>query len=212
MYLLPKSFFLTPDVVSLARQLIGKMIRTEMNGQETTAMITETEAYQAPEDKASHAFNFRRTKRTQTMFLPGGHAYVYLNYGIHHLFNVVTGPEGLPHAILIRAILPVENQKLQCERRKLKSFNWHSGDFNGPGKISQALGITTQLDAVDLTKEKSPIQLLDAGIWINPDSILARPRIGIPYAEEYVDKPWRFTLDQAMKFNAPGNISNSAGA
>lgn len=212
MYLLPKSFFLNTDVVSLARQLIGKMIRTEVDGKVTIAMITETEAYQAPEDKASHAYNFRRTKRTQTMFLRGGHAYVYLNYGIHHLFNIVTGPEGLPHAVLIRAIIPVENQVLQCERRKLNSPGWQIKDFDGPGKISQALGITTRWDAVDLTDENAPVQLLDAGIKIEPDAILARPRIGIPYAEEYIGKPWRFTLDQAMKFSAPGIISNSAGA
>ncbi len=212
MYLLPNSFFLTTDVVSLARQLIGKMIRTELDGQVTTAMITETEAYKAPEDKASHAYNFKRTRRTQTMFLAGGRAYVYLNYGIHHLFNVVTGPEELPHAILIRAIIPVDNHQLQCERRKLSSLNWKLKDFDGPGKISQALGITTQLDAVVLTKEGSPVQLLDAGILIEPIDILARPRIGIPYAEEFIGKPWRFTLVQAIKFSAPGNISNSAGA
>lgn len=207
MYLLPKSFFLSTDVVSLARQLIGKMIRTEVDGEMTIAMITETEAYKAPEDKASHAYNFRRTKRTQTMFLPGGHAYIYLNYGIHHLFNVVTGPEGLPHAVLIRAIIPVENVQLHCERRKLASHNWHIKDFNGPGKISQALGITTRQDAVDLTSESSPVQLLDAGMFIPPDQILARPRIGIPYAEEFIEKPWRFTMDQVMKFSAPGMIS-----
>lgn len=192
---LTRSYFLNPDVVFLARDLLGKIIRTDFNGAICTGMITETEAYRAPEDKASHAYKNKRTKRTEVLFGPGGYAYVYLNYGIHHLFNLVTGPEGMAHAVLIRGIVPINNIEIQMKRRK-KPVN--KGPmvqlFNGPGKLSQALGITTLHTGLDLCDTHCPIQILDAGIIYHDAQIWAGPRIGIDYAEEWASVPWRFMV------------------
>jgi len=195
--LLPREYYLASDVVSLAKDLIGKYIRSATNNSYCMAMITETEAYRAPEDRASHAFGNRRTARTEVMFGNGGHAYIYLNYGLHHLFNVVTGPPGTAHAILIRAVIPVENGELMVQRRKESGFRGKERDlFNGPGKLSFAMGISTAQNGADLCNPLSPIVLLDGALRIPEEQIMAGPRIGIEYAKEWAEMPWRFQLKE----------------
>lgn len=187
---LPKDFYLSEDVVALSQALLGKFIVTEHQGERTAGMIVETEAYRGAEDRASHAFNHRRTARTETMYREGGVAYIYLCYGIHHLFNVVTAPEGCPHAVLVRAIEPFEGQEIMMARRGMKKRATHL--TAGPGVLTQALGITTALDGSLLTSKM--IWLEDRGIQIAKKDILASPRVGIDYAKEHRNLPWRFRL------------------
>ena len=193
--ILPREYYLEHDVLFLAKDLLGKVIRTAIGGVVCAAWIVETEAYRAPEDRASHAYGNRRTPRTERMFGPGGFAYVYLNYGIHHLFNVVTGPQEVAHAVLLRAIFPKENVMPQYERRNRKLQEAIDPKlFDGPGKAAQAMGIRTSHDGVDLCRADSVITLHDAGAIIPDQMILKRPRIGIDYAGEWKEKPWRFTV------------------
>ena len=150
----------------------------------------EAEAYAGPEDRASHAYNGRRTSRTEIMFQEGGVAYVYLCYGIHHLFNIVTNVEGIPHAVLIRAIVPIDGIDLMLRRRDKKAVI--SKLTGGPGTVTQALGIHTTHSGTDLTGHQ--IWLEDRGIVVPDDQITAGPRVGVNYAGEYTTKPWRFRL------------------
>ncbi|MCB0637835.1 MAG: DNA-3-methyladenine glycosylase [Lewinella sp.] len=190
---LPASFYQSEDTVQLARKLLGKWLVTEFDGQRTIGRIVETEAYKAPEDKACHAYLNRNTKRTRTMFLPGGVAYIYLCYGIHHLFNVVTGPEGAAHAILLRAVEPVAGTDIMLARRGLASVSKRL--TAGPGVMSQALGLHKDYDASSLTDPASPIWIAEPeGPTLAPDDIVASPRIGVDYAEECAAWPWRFYI------------------
>jgi DNA-3-methyladenine glycosylase len=188
---LPTEYCLNPDVVFLARDLLGKALMTNIDGQGITGgIIVETEAYAGEIDRASHAYGGRRTPRTETMYLQGGVAYVYLCYGMHHLFNVVTNIEGIPHAILIRGIKPIIGQEIMAMRtgktpEKLQIIN-------GPGKLTKALGITTRHDKTVLTDNK---------IWIeeysghyNENQVITGPRIGVDYAGEDALWPYRFRL------------------
>ncbi len=192
MKLLLREFYNDEDVVSIAKQLLGKRIVSRAGGFETSGIIVETEAYRAPEDKASHAYGNRRTKRTNTMFGKPGTAYIYLVYGFHHLFNVVTAPENVAHAVLIRAVEPIEGIDVMLERRNKTSPGYDL--TNGPGKWTQAFGITTGLNGLDLTSKDSLIQIFDTGTKIPDDKIIASPRVGIDYAEEWAEKPWRFRI------------------
>ncbi|MEM9835240.1 MAG: DNA-3-methyladenine glycosylase, partial [Bacteroidota bacterium] len=130
----------TPNPVKVAQSLLGVMIVTQINGRETVGKITETEAYWAPEDQASHAKNHRKTARTATFYTPAGTAYVYLCYGIHELFNVVTGASTDPHAVLIRAVEPVSGMDTMVQRRVMKTIKPQL--TAGPGVLSKALGIS----------------------------------------------------------------------
>jgi len=186
--ILSKAFYQSEDVVNIARNLLGKTILTQWNGQETSGIICETEAYKGAEDKASHAWNNRRTQRTETMFEAGGIAYVYLCYGIHHLFNVVTGPEDVPHAVLIRAIQPVRGIEHMLLRRNMSVVR--SNLCAGPGTLSKALGIEKKHNGLDL--QKSKIQILDTGIEIPENEIQCNTRIGVEYAGADALYPWRF--------------------
>ena len=168
-------------------------------------MIVETEAYRAPDDRACHAWMNRRTKRTEIMFAEGGKAYVYLCYGIHHLFNIVTGKEDMAHAILIRAVDPVENMELMLERRSMdKAKRQLTG---GPGVLSQALGIKTVHTGIDLLKKESPIWLEDRGIHFSENDIIASPRVGIAYAKECANWPWRFRVKNSKWTSKPEKVS-----
>ena len=192
MHILPKTYYCDNDVLFLARDLIGKVLVSNSDGVQSSGIIVETEAYKAPEDKASHAYNNRFTHRTKTMFEQGGIAYIYLVYGFHHMFNVVTGPAGTPHAILIRAVEPFDNTGIMLDRR---GFATTEPDLtNGPGKLTQALGISTKLNGVDLASPDSPIQIWENGFIYSDIDVIASPRVGIDFAEEYIMKPWRFRL------------------
>jgi len=153
-------------------------------------MIVETEAYNGRTDRASHAFPDVRTKRTETMYGPPGRAYVYLCYGIHHLFNVVTNKEGYADAILIRALKPEKGIEQMLERRDRNKLD--PAVSNGPGKLSQALGIKTDHDQKDLMGEE--IWIEDRNIEITDNQILTAERVGIEYAGEDARLPWRFVL------------------
>ncbi len=185
--ILPPELYLREDVVQLARELLGKVLCTRINGLYTSGMITETEAYAGITDKASHAYGNRRTSRTEVMFRKGGIAYVYLIYGIHSLFNVVTAPEGIPHAILLRAIEPLEGIDIMCERRGREPGK---GFADGPGKLSLAMGIHFSHSGLSLLGEQ--IWIEDRNIPIPEKNILAGPRIGVDYAGEDALRPYRF--------------------
>lgn len=160
MRILSADFYRREDTVQIAKELLGKVIITEFNGLLTSARIVETEAYKAPEDKACHAYLDRNTKRTRTMFLPGGVAYIYLCYGIHHLFNVVTGPEGAAHAVLIRAAEPLTGLATMLQRRGMEKLKPQLSA--GPGVMSKALGIEKHFDALSLTEPAGLIRIADA--------------------------------------------------
>jgi len=182
-------FYTRDDTLKIARELLGKtLVVPDENGNRVSGMIVETEAYQGPEDKAAHSHNNRRTKRTEIMFHKGGAAYVFFVYGMYFQFNVVTGKENVPHAILIRAVEPVEGIETMRKRRgKMPDKNLTSG----PGKLCIALGIDKGFNGLELRGEK---------VWIEENSnmlshkIAIGNRIGIDYAEEYANKPWRFWL------------------
>ena len=189
---LDKSFYVRTDVVQISCELLGKYLVTNFNGKITSGKIVETEAYRAPDDKACHAYNNRRTNRTEVMFAEGGKAYVYLCYGIHHLFNVVTAKEDMAHAALVRAVEPVDNIEVMLMRRKMKKLERRISA--GPGTLSQALGITTNWTGTDMADGDSPIWIENRGENIPPENIIASPRVGIDYAEECIDWPWRFRI------------------
>lgn len=184
---LPRSFYLRTDVTMIARDLLGKAIVTAMDGERCAGLITETEAYIGHGDRASHAYAGRRTARNEPMYGMGGTAYVYLCYGIHHLFNVVTNADGVPHAVLVRAILPVEGIPAMRLRRGSSSFT-----TSGPGTLSAALGIRTAHSGTDLLT--GPIRLEDRGHHIPDSDILVGPRIGVDYAGKDALLPYRFRI------------------
>jgi DNA-3-methyladenine glycosylase len=190
-----KDFFLDDDVVAQAQRLLGKLLVTNFDDQLTVGRIVETEAYRAPDDKACHAYNNRRTKRTEVMFQEGGTAYITLCYGIHHLFNVVTGPKGMAQAVLIRGVEPVVGKDIMLARRGLDKMSYRL--TAGPGALSRALGITTDWHGSKLTHTATPIWLSDEGIQYEKDAILASPRVGIGYAEEWKEVPWRFRVKKS---------------
>jgi DNA-3-methyladenine glycosylase len=194
---LSAEFYINPDVVTLARTLLGKILVTEFDGLRTSGYITETEAYRAPEDQASHARNNRRTARTEVMFWQGGHVYVYLCYGVHHLFNVVTGPADDAHAVLIRAIKPLEGADTMHLRRGRRPKNT-SAAIVGPGIVSQALGLHTRLSGQYMPAPGSPVWVEDAPP-VPDENILAGKRVGIAYAGAWADVPWRFQIDPSYR-------------
>ncbi len=196
--LLSLEYYQNSDIISVARDLIGKLIVTEIDDMITSGIIVETEAYKAPEDKASHAYNNRMTPRTKTMFEVGGTSYVYLIYGFHHLFNIVTGPPGLAHAVLVRAVEPVEGIDIMIKRRKKIAADYDI--TNGPGKWTSAMGITTKHNDLKLFEPESCIKIYDTGIIYASEEIFSSPRVGIPYAQDFIDKPWNYD-----RFNNQGN-------
>ncbi|TVQ66161.1 MAG: DNA-3-methyladenine glycosylase [Balneolaceae bacterium] len=188
---LPRSFYETDDVVSIARSLIGKVLMHEHSDGITSGMIIETEAYSGTNDKACHACNGRRTARTEVMYGEPGHSYIYLCYGIHHLFNVVTNRAGRADAVLIRALWPLKGMDIMQIRRGTRNL---TGLCDGPGKLTQALAITTNLNGLSLTG--GALRIEDQGFQTDQNAILQTPRIGIDYAEEDAALPWRFLISK----------------
>jgi len=187
---LPLSFYQREDVVQIARDLIGKALFTCIDEQTTGGIILETEAYRGPEDKASHAYNNRLTKRTQVMFENGGIAYVYTCYGIHQLFNVVTNTQNIPHAVLIRAFFPTHGLNTIAKRRK-KCID-EPNLATGPGSVTQALGVTKAHNGLSL--DRYPLWIEETRFSIPKNLIKASSRIGIAYAKEHALLPWRFFI------------------
>ena len=172
---LPFSFYQREDVVQIAKDLLGKVIVSVVDGNYTSGIITETEAYKGAEDKASHAYQNKRTARTEIMFGPGGFSYVYLCYGIHHLFNVVTNIQNIPHAVLIRNTVPLHGVDSMLKRRNRDDTE---NLLTGPGTLTQALGIDKEHNTISLQSENLRIEDHN----IHPEEIIESPRIGVDYA------------------------------
>jgi len=185
--ILEPAFYEREDVVTIGRELLGKVLISKIDGSLTMGKIVETEAYSGRNDKACHANNGLRTKRTEIMYKAGGHAYIYLCYGIHHLFNVVTNVEGKADAVLIRGVEPLFGMDIMKDRLRSKNQLL----TNGPASLTKSMGIT---------KELTGISLLGNQIWINDapaiptQDIVQTTRVGIDYAEEDVLLPWRFYI------------------
>lgn len=185
-------FYLRTDVLLIAQELLGKVLVTDFEGHRTAGLITETEAYRAPEDRASHAFGNRNTSRTEVMFRKGGCAYIYICYGIHHLFNVVTGPQGTAHAVLIRGIQPLEGLEWMLERRKADRLR--PALTTGPGSLSQALGLYSRDTGQSLTAPDTPIWLEDRGVQVSGDGLCSGRRVGVESAGESALWEWRYWI------------------
>ncbi|WLD92468.1 DNA-3-methyladenine glycosylase [Alkalihalobacillus sp. AL-G] len=191
---LSKSFYEQPTL-QLAKELLGKEVIYESENGQVGGRIVEVEAYKGPEDKAAHSFGGRRTTRTEIMFGPPGFIYMFLIYGMHNCFNIVSGPEGKPEAILIRAIEPTIGVETMLQNRfpNVHTFkNSHLKTLtNGPGKLCKALGITMKQYGWSLTN--SPVMVTE-GTDVYESEISIGPRINIDYAGEHIHLPWRFWI------------------
>lgn len=187
---LPGSFYLRRNVLHVARDLLGKIVITNKDGIITSARIVETEAYAGVLDRASHAFGARRTNRNEVMYGDGGRAYIYLCYGIHHLFNVVTNIVGIPHAVLVRAAEPVLGIEAMLERSGKPKLD--KTLTRGPGNFSRALGIYTSDNGIAL--DSKVLSIVDDGFRFPRRDIHASPRIGVDYAGVDAQLPYRFYI------------------
>lgn len=187
--ILKRDFYTRTDTLRVARELLGKLLVVPSEGGgRVSGRVVEVEAYLGVEDKGAHSYGGRRTRRTETMFGVGGRAYVFFVYGMHHQFNVVTGPEGLPHVVLVRAVEPEEGVEVMRSRRPVPKERELT---SGPGKLCRALGIDLTFDGEDLTTGRR-VWLEETGVRFKPEEIATGPRIGIDYAAEDALKPWRF--------------------
>ena len=187
---IPVSYYKNSDTLELSKDILGKKLVTKVNNQITSGIIVESEAYLGVADRASHAFDNKLTSRTSIMYEEGGISYIYLCYGMHSLFNIVTNNKGIPEAILIRAIKPIDGISMMCKRRNMKEKSYNL--TNGPGKLSQALGITKKLNRQSLHGDD--IWLEDIKISFKNNNILSSPRIGVDYAGTDAKLPYRFYI------------------
>jgi len=183
-------FYLRDNTIQISKDLLGKFLFTKSKGIITGGMIVETEAYTGINDRASHVYNNKKTTRTKTMYKNGGISYVYLCYGMHHLFNIITNKKKHPHAILVRAIEPTKGLKKMISRRNIKSNQYNL--TNGPAKLTKALNI--DLNDNNICLVNSRIWLEDRKNFLLDSNIIKTTRIGIDNAGEYVNKPWRFYI------------------
>jgi len=184
---LPSSFYTYSNVLAITRNLLGKYLMTRIDGIITGGYIVEAEAYNGVVDKASHAYGGRLTQRTQTMHQAGGIAYVYLCYGIHEMFNVVTSTKGEPHAILIRSVVPTDGIEEIELRRNMPASK--PAITSGPGSVAKALGISRKVNGFDL--QGDVIWIEDRGLTFSDEEIVAAPRVGVDYAAEDALLPYR---------------------
>lgn len=186
---LPDQFYQREDVLQISKDLLGKALLTQIDEKEATGgIIVETEAYAGPQDRASHAYANRKTPRNEAMYLAGGVSYVYVCYGIHRLFNVVTNINGIPHAILIRAIQPTDGIPMILQRRQKHRLSREV--TGGPGSLTKALGITESHNKISL--QGPTIWIENRGIVV--EEIIESPRVGIDYAGDDALLPWRFRI------------------
>lgn len=191
---LDRAFYNRESLV-VAKELLGKVLVHEVNGQKIVAKIVETEAYMGIEDKAAHSYGGRRTQRVEVMYGGPGFSYVFIVYGMYHCFNVVTMEEGIPQAVLIRAVEPIEGFELMAHNRYKKPFNELKksqiyGLTNGPGKLCKALLIDKSINGEDLCGNK----LYIGDTQEENFTIVSSKRVGIDYAEEAKDFLWRFYI------------------
>ncbi|MBE8725973.1 DNA-3-methyladenine glycosylase [Flavobacterium hungaricum] len=196
---LPFSYYQNPDVLFVAKDLLGKVLYTRINGKQTAGIIVETEAYMGEVDKASHAYGGRRTNRTETLYSDGGISYVYLCYGIHYLFNIVTASEGVPHAVLIRAVEPFDGLEDIENRRSLSAVN--SRISSGPGSAAKALGIDSSFNKKELDGDE--IWVEDHGFRYTDEQIASVPRVGVDYAGDHALLPWRYFIKDNKYVSKP---------
>ena len=196
--------FFNGDTVAIAQALLGKYLVRSRNGELLAGRITETEAYVGRCDKACHAYNYRRTPRTETLFMAPGNAYIYFIYGMYHCLNFVTEPEGEPSAVLLRGLEPTAGAETMKHLRfgdapmnayRRKNF------LNGPGKVCRAFALTRAENGMDLTGDALFLCDGPEDLGLPPapaarERICAGPRIGVDYAEEARDFPWRFWLEK----------------
>ncbi len=184
---LPREFYTRSNTLETAQDLLGKiLVVPTAAGERVSGVIVETEAYLGAQDKAAHSYNNRRTKRTETMFAVGGTVYIFFIYGIYYQSNAVVGEKETPHAVLIRAVEPLENIEIMRQRRgPMKDTNLTSG----PGKLCIALDIDRRFNGADLLGDEIWVE---EGTEFPPENIVCGKRIGVDYAEEYAEKPWRF--------------------
>lgn len=187
---LPVSFYQRENVFEIAKELLGKLLVTKWDGVLTSGRIVEVEAYNGIIDKASHAFGGRRTARNEIMYAHGGVAYVYLCYGIHHLFNVVTNNSGTPHAILIRALEPVKGVDIMLKRVGKKKLD--NTLTRGPGNLSKAMGLFTKHSGYSLRSKE--LFIADDGFVLSKKGIATSPRIGVDYAGDDALLHYRFFI------------------
>lgn len=188
---LPPDFY-ARSALEVAPDLLGKLLVHVTVEGIVSGYITEAEAYMGPEDKAAHTYGGKKTKRTQAMFGPPGHAYIYLIYGMYYCFNVVVATEGQPQAVLVRALEPKDGINLMLTRRRFKQDLTPKKLYqltNGPGKLCQALGISKEQYGYDLTGNKL---FITPGIPVAPENICTKPRVNVDYAGEWDQLPWRF--------------------
>jgi DNA-3-methyladenine glycosylase len=186
---LPLSFYLRNDVVKISKELLGKVLVTNWNNEFTSGRIVETEAYAGETDRASHASK-GRTARTEVMFGEGGRAYVYLCYGVHQMFNIVTNKEGVPHAILIRAVEPLKGIDIMLKRTGKKKLD--ESLTRGPGNVGKAFGFHTSQCGLSLQSDE--LYIADDGFKLTPSMISTSPRIGVDYAGEHAAWHYRFFI------------------
>jgi DNA-3-methyladenine glycosylase len=185
---LATEFYQRQDVVQIAKELLGKVLVTAVDGFISSGIICETEAYAGEVDRASHAYGGRRTSRTEIMYQNGGHSYVYLCYGIHRLFNVVTNVDGIPHAVLIRGIKPLDGNEIIAGRR-LGNMGVKTGI--GPGNVSKCLGIGLEHNGLNMLLSEE-LWIEDRGLVVPAADVYIGPRIGVDYAGEDAKLPYRF--------------------
>lgn len=186
--LLP-SFYLRNDVVKISRELLGKVLVTNWNNEYTSGRIVETEAYAGEIDRASHASK-GKTARTSVIFEEGGTAYVYLCYGIHEMFNIVTSKAGIPHAILIRAVEPIDGIDIMLQRTGKKKLD--ETLTRGPGNVGKALGFHRSQCGISLQSDE--LYVADDGYKLDKNLIVASPRIGVAYAGDHALWDYRFYI------------------
>ena len=187
---LSNSFYQRRNVLKISKDLLGKLICTKINGKFTSGIITDVEAYRGTNDKASHAYNNKKTSRTKIMYENGGITYVYLCYGIHYLFNVITNKKNIADAILIRGIKPTNGLEIMMKRRNKNTINQKF--TSGPAMVTQALGIN--LNHNNMSLQKNLIWIEDIDKKIKNNNIISTARIGIDYAGNDALLPYRFYI------------------
>jgi DNA-3-methyladenine glycosylase len=192
------SFYNRNDVVQIARQLLGKILVTQFDGIRTSGRIVETEAYAGENDRASHGYGGRRTARNEHLYGGPGTVYVYICYGLHHLFNVITNKKDIPHAVLIRALEPLEGIEYMLKRTGKPVADYTL--TKGPGNLARAMGMSKIHTGGNLFSEEIFIE--DDGMRYRKDQILATNRIGVEYAREDAELPYRFIIPSSPYVSA----------
>lgn len=196
------------DALAVARSLLGQHLVRRLDGERLSGRIVEVEAYLGPHDLACHTAGGRRTARNESMFLGGGHAYVYLIYGMHHCFNVTTGRRGAGAAVLIRGLEPIEGIEIMRQHRGVARSKLDL--CRGPGRLCEALGIDRDLDGIDLRKSRR--------LWIEPtgtvpgSQIVIGPRIGLGAVGEWADAPLRLGLSGCPFVSRPVPVERGSRA